>query len=498
MEAMTDFRPRLHITAPTGRLNDPNGLFIEDGILHVYYQKDPAFPFGVKRTGWGHVSTPLGALAQPAETSAQSAQGSHGDDSAQSARITEWNGVWTHHPDALYPDAAYDANGCYSGGAVRDERGDVRLFYTGNLKKVDANGEVVRIATQNSVDVAEPNSALGGVYRRSTANPLIDGPAAGYTAHYRDPMITLDPDADKPGHKKYRMVIGAQRADETGAVVLYRSDDLEQWEFAGEVEFDLSEAVPGLSPDLIPGGYMWECPNLFSIRDQQSGERFEVLIICPQGLDKVVDEAGCTHYASSDQCGYIVGHLEDTTFHVVRGFSELDYGHQFYAPQVVALDEAEVPETYVLFGWMGLPAQDDTPSVDAEGWVHSLTVPRELTLYGLHLRQRLVVPENVCTGGQHHSAKVCYRRELLKQEEVTFEARDMSGSVVISANYVPNGQQVLSVTYGVDTRTIACGPGELEILLDGATCEIAAQNGEITFSIAAFPTPGVGWDTINC
>ena len=74
----------------------------------------------------------------------------------------------------------------------------------------------------------------------------------------------------------------------------------------------------------------------------------------------------------------------------------------------------------------------------------------------------------------------------------------MSGSVVISANYVPNGQQVLSVTYGGDTRTIVCNPGELEILLDGATCEIAAQNGEITFSIAAFPTPGVGWDTINC
>ncbi len=38
---------------------------------------------------------------------------------------------------------------------------------------------------------------------------------------------------------------------------------------------------------------------------------------------------GQTPYASSDQCGYVVGRLEGTTFHVERGFSELDYGHGF-------------------------------------------------------------------------------------------------------------------------------------------------------------------------
>ncbi len=37
---------------------------------------------------------------------------------------------------------------------------------------------------------------------------------------------------------------------------------VEVWEFQGELNFALSDALPGLSPDILPGGYMWECPNL--------------------------------------------------------------------------------------------------------------------------------------------------------------------------------------------------------------------------------------------
>ena len=147
---------------------------------------------------------------------------------------------------------------------------------------------------------------------------------------YRDPQITRD-DAG------WRMVLGAQAEDETGHVVLYRSTDLAQWSFEGALTFDTSQAEPGLSPDLVPGGYMWECPNLVTLRDRATGEEKDVLVICPQGLEPVLAD-GSTHYASSDQCGYLVGRLDGTVFHVERGFSELDYGHQFYAPQLVEKD----------------------------------------------------------------------------------------------------------------------------------------------------------------
>ena len=89
----------------------------------------------------------------------------------------------------------------------------------------------------------------------------------------------------------------------------------------GELEFDTTKAAPGTAPDLVPGGYMWECPNLITLRDAVTGEDLDILIICPQGLEPVTTDTA-THYASSDQCGYIVGKLDGTRFTVLRGFSE--------------------------------------------------------------------------------------------------------------------------------------------------------------------------------
>ncbi|MDO5076497.1 glycoside hydrolase family 32 protein [Corynebacterium sp.] len=325
----THYRPKFHLAPPIGRLNDPNGLYFEHGVLHAYFQHDPQWPIAGKRTGWGH------AIAQisPGEPER-----------------------WQHLPDALYPAVDYDTHGCYSGSAVLVD-GELELFYTGNAKP---GGQ--RRATQNLVHVVDRHAAHGGAHIRDAANPLIEGPAEGYTAHYRDPQVLF-----RDG--QWLMLLGAQRTDETGAVVLYTSADRRTWSFAGEITFDCSNARLGDAPDLIPGGYMWECPNLIRLRDEVSNTDKDVLIILPQGLDPVDH-----HYANNHQCGYLVGQLEGTRFVVERGFSELDYGTEFYAPQVVH----NAPEPW-LVGWMGLPDQDDQPTA-AEGWVHTLTMVRRLRL----------------------------------------------------------------------------------------------------------------------
>ncbi|MBP3088616.1 glycoside hydrolase family 32 protein [Corynebacterium sp. sy017] len=447
------YRPRYHVTAPTGRLNDPNGMFIDGDTLHAYYQKDPAFPFAPKRTGWGHVSMNMRTRTQ-----------------------------WIHHPDALYPDAAYDSNGCYSGGAIRDESGAIRLFYTGNLYRYQEQ-QRIRFTSQNSVLVHDVAGAHGGIYRRNPGNPLIDGPASGYTEHYRDPMITRDPHG---GHT-YRMVLGAQRENETGGIVLYHSDDLDTWDFAGELHFDLSNAQPGTSPDIIPGGYMWECPNLVSMRDRHDGQIYEVLIFCPQGLASHTDSCGMTHYASSDQCGYVIGHLRGNRFEVLRGFSELDYGHHFYAPQVCyEQPEQDIADSLIMLGWMGLPAHDDTPSVDAEGWVHSLTLPRRLILDQGVVRQELLIPDLP----QGAADGVFHYQTQLNDVAQRIVLADTSGTARVSISYEPG---FLRVHYAGDTRCVTCEPGQCEVFVDGATVEITAMSGRRTFSIAAFPTPGETW-----
>ena len=137
---------------------------------------------------------------------------------------------------------------------------------------------------------------------------------------------------------------------------------------------------------------------------------------------------GSTHYASSDQCGYLVGRLDGTVFHVERGFSELDYGHQFYAPQLVEKDGEAI-----MLGWMGLPAQDDTPTVE-EGWVHTLTLPRRVWLEDGWLRQAPVweLPENDSVA-------------MLQAGEGTYALVDDSGA------------EAFRVTYGGGELRLACG-----------------------------------------
>ncbi|MGO1379408.1 MULTISPECIES: glycoside hydrolase family 32 protein [unclassified Corynebacterium] len=435
-------RPRHHLTPPTGRLNDPNGMYLDGDVLHVYYQHDPGFPEAPKRTGWGHATTSL---------------------------TGEGRGVWHHLPDALYPDASYDRDGCYSGSAVVvDDR--VRLFYTGNLKV-----EGQRLPTQNLVEVDHPDGPEGGFHHRSPSNPVIDGPEEGYTGHFRDPQITAEPGTSG----EWRMLLGAQREDGTGAVVRYSSTDLEKWCFDGEIEFDTSQAMPGDSPDVIPGGYMWECPNLLTLQDSGTGERLDVLVFCPQGLEPVTVD-GVTHYASSDQCGYLVGRMRGTTFEVVRGFSELDHGHEFYAPQAVVTTEGD---RAVLVGWMGLPGQDDQPTL-ADGWVHCLTVPRVLRLCDRGLYQELFLPPQDTEPDGTFGRTTTLRRQLgTTPAHLRVDTGPTSGVEIL---WEPGH---LTVARGDDTRTMACPPGELTVLVDASTVELTAGGGAVACALRSFPEP---------
>ncbi|QGU02389.1 Sucrose-6-phosphate hydrolase [Corynebacterium kalinowskii] len=420
---MSSLRPRFHLTPAVGRLNDPNGVYLDGNILHVYYQHDPQWPFGAKRTGWGHATT------------------------------TRDDPTWQHFPDALAPLTDYDLDGCYSGSAVMID-GELELFYTGNAKPGG-----VRRATQNLVTVSGRHRSDGGSHIRHPQNPLIEGPADGFTAHYRDPHVTY-----RDG--EWVMVLGAQRADETGHVALYTSQDRRHWDFAGPIEFDLSNARPGFSPDLIPGGYMWECPNLFSMVDAHDGHTYDVLLFLPQGMSDP--------YPAADCCGYVVGHLNGNCFTVTRGFTILDFGHEFYAPQIAS----NSPEP-LLIGWMGLPAQDEQPT-KAEGWVHALTMVRRLELIDGHVWQQPWASISSAPATADYGPVAVWQGTLRSGDRLVLTEGESRELAVLHCG------TELELTRGAESRVAPKLSEDVEVLaiVDGSCLEIFA--GGIAFSSRVF------------
>ncbi|WP_134705327.1 sucrose-6-phosphate hydrolase [Rahnella sp. CJA17(1/100)] len=306
--AADPYRPGWHLAPPVGLLNDPNGFIQHNGRFHLFYQWNPlACAHGAKF--WGHWS---------------------------SADLLHWQ----HEPLALAPSEEYETHGCYSGSAVTDN-GQLTLIYTGNVKYPDGSRTAFQCLARENAE---------GEFDKT--GPVFNLPQ-GYTGHVRDPKVGWH-------DKHWYMVLGAQDLSLQGKVLLLRSDDLSAWDLLGEI------AGSGLH-GLGEFGYMWECPDLFRLAEN------DILICCPQGLAAESDR-----YLNTFQSGYFVGQLDYANATFTHGdFAELDLGFEFYAPQTTQTDDGR----RLLIGWMGIPDGDEffQPTIQ-NGWLHTLTCPRELTL----------------------------------------------------------------------------------------------------------------------
>lgn len=307
------WRQTYHIQPETGLLNDPNGFSFYNGEYHLFYQWFPLGPVhGIKY--WYHT---------------------------KSKDLVHWENAGI----ALRPNDDIDSHGAYSGsGIVHNEK--LYLMYTGNTR--DHNW--VRHPKQNIAVINE-----NGFIQKWT-KPVIGDVPAGYTDHFRDPKVWKE-------NGQFYAIIGAQRTDQTGCVVLFSSPDMENWTFEGEIETKLPHF-----------GYMWECPDYFTIDGQG------VFVFSPQGIAPEGDS-----YHNIYQSGYVLGNLNVQTQSVDHGaFRELDRGFDFYAPQTM-----EAPDgRRILVGWMGLPEM--AYPTDVHGWAHCLTLPREITIENGRLMQRPV------------------------------------------------------------------------------------------------------------
>ncbi|RBW70795.1 glycoside hydrolase family 32 protein [Bacillus taeanensis] len=308
------WRQHFHIQPETGLLNDPNGFSYFNGEYHLFYQWFPLGPVhGLKY--WYHT---------------------------KSKDLVHWENVGV----GIEPDKYYESHGAFSGSAIEYE-GKLYLMYTGN--------------TRDEKWIRHPYQCLAVMDKEGNTeklpHPVISHVPEGYTDHFRDPKVW------KKGDFFYA-IIGAQRDDETGCVVLYRSQNLKTWDFEGEMEVHKS---------LQEFGFMWECPDYFELDGKG------VLIFSPQGIQSEEDR-----YQNIYQSGYVLGDpmkYEPPVFQD-GNFIELDRGFDFYAPQSMLSPDGR----RLLIGWMGLP-EIEYPT-DQNGWAHCLTLPRELTVNNNKLIQK--------------------------------------------------------------------------------------------------------------
>lgn len=314
--AVDPARPRLHILPPSGWLNDPNGVCRIDGHYHVFYQHNPDAPTH-GNVHWGHASSP--DLLR-----------------------------WTHEPVALAPTTGSgNEGGCWS-GCVVDDDGVPTAVYTA----------VPDHAWNAGVAVARSDRTL----RDWRQDPVIkvgtpDDPAI---AEVRDPFVF-----GFDGHRYAVQGAGDPQGDPR--LLLYRCDDLDDWESLGSL---LTVDDP-VAASVVPAN-IWECPNLFEL-----GDRWVLLISQWRFVDGTHDLAGVR---------YLIGDLvaaEGGLRFVAASGGTVDAGPTFYAPQAL-VEGGRV----LLWGWAWEGEQRSAEAVAEAGWAGTLTFPRELSLDGDRLVSR--------------------------------------------------------------------------------------------------------------
>lgn len=189
-----------------------------------------------------------------------------------------------------------------------------------------------------------------------------------------------------------------------------------------------------------------------------------------------------------------VGHLDYAAKRFTgNAFTEVDYGHNFYAPQSFLAPDGR----RLFFGWFS-PFEDLAPEA-ADGWNGQLTIPREFSLRDGHLcnqpaaevtylRQSPEIDQTVTLGegvtlnlaDPQHSELVLHFDQ--PATHFTWELADDQGSL-LTLTYA-NHELVLT-RRGPDGKRyaqLAADLSDLRIILDTSSVEIFANQGWASFT----------------
>lgn len=302
------YRLKFHLMPLVGGLCDPNAMLYHRGEYHFHYIYSPNDFYKKKVANvWGHYKT---------------------------KDFINYEIL----PISIYPSIEKDRDGIYSGSIIMEENKNI-IFYTGNVKQKGNFDYIYEGREQNIIKI----ESLDGIkFDEKTKKVILtneDFPK-NLTKHVRDPKIfKVD--------EKYFMLLGARDNKNKGLILLYESEDLENWNLSNQIY------------DNIMNSYMLECPDI------QFYENI-YLIFCPQRFEN-------NDFLNRHLCGYSrIGDLKNIK--EINNFTPFDCGFDFYAARTLKDEKNRT----ILIGWMGVSEAPHTEITETIGWHHAMTLPREL------------------------------------------------------------------------------------------------------------------------
>ncbi|MBL7858620.1 MAG: glycoside hydrolase family 32 protein [Cyclobacteriaceae bacterium] len=437
------FRSQYHFTPATGWMNDPNGMVYYDGEYHLFYQYYPdSTVWGPMH--WGHaVSTDM----------------IH----------------WEHLPIALYPDSL---GYIFSGSAVVDWKN------TSDFGMVDKPA-MVAIFTYHDpesdragrVDFQTQGIAYsldkGRTWIKYKNNPVLPNPGI---RDFRDPKVSWNDISNQ-----WIMTLAVK-----DHIEFYASADLKQWH-------KLSEFGQSIGAH----GGVWECPDLFSLSDEQGKKRWILFVsINPGGPQR----------GSATQ--YFVGDFDGQNFISQDTVTRwIDYGADNYA----GVTWSDIPASdgrRLFMGWMS--NWQYATVVPTQLWRSAMTLPREVMLHkkhqGYELKFRVVKEiEDVQQEPRRYTGSAVVDNPLFRldfnleeaenefsltlsndqQEKVVLNAKDGVLTFDRTASGITEFSADFPQVHKVDMRQITIR--KISIYADLASLEIFINDGEHVLTELVFP-----------
>ncbi len=306
------YRPQFHFSPQEKWMNDPNGLVYYEGTYHLFYQYYPGdIVWGPMH--WGHATSKDMVF-------------------------------WEHQPIALYPDekglifsgsAVVDKNNS-SGFGTKDKPPLVAVFTYHNMDgEKEGRKDFQTQGIAYSLD-------KGQSWMKYINNPVIGNEGI---KDFRDPKVFWHEET-----QNWIMILVAG-----DHAKLYRSKNLKDWEYLSE-----------FGKEVGAHGGVWECPDLFPLSVDETGEEKWVLIISIN--------PGAPNGGSGTQ--YFVGNFDGQSFTSNQKDPQwLDWGTDNYAGVTY---NNEPNNDRIFIGWMSnWDYARDTPT---EKWRSAMTVARKLSL----------------------------------------------------------------------------------------------------------------------